>query len=157
VKRALLLLLLAALCSATSAEESPRPFRSGSYREILDGHQGKPFVIAFWSLSCTHCPAELKLLGRLRHEHPKLDIVLVSTDSPADARPSADFVARQGLAGSEQWIFDDAMPERLRHEIDRRWFGELPRTHFFDRMHQREAVSGTLDETKLLRWLRENL
>ena len=38
-----------------------------------------------------------------------------------------------GLGKVEQWVFADPMPERLRFEIDRRWYGELPRTHFYDR------------------------
>jgi hypothetical protein len=44
--------------------------------------------------------------------------------------------------------------ERLRHEIDKRWYGELPRTYLRGREGRLEAVSGVLGEERLAQWLR---
>lgn len=153
--------LLACLClllaGTVHAEQAVRPFVSGSLAKIVAERQGKPFIVALWSVSCTHCPEELKTLARLRQAHPALDIVLVATDDPEEAPRTRDLARRYGLGDVPQWIFAEAMPERLRFEIDRRWYGELPRTMFFDRSHQVESVSGLVPEARLTRWVRENL
>ena len=155
--RYLLALLLALMVSAVSAETTVRPFVAGSLAQIQAARQGKPFVLAFWSIGCTHCPAELKTLGALKRRHPKLDVVLVAADTPDDAAQAAQLAKSYGLGKVEQWVFADPMPERLRLEIDRRWYGELPRTHFYDRSHKVEAVSGIVPEERLQRWIREAL
>ena len=155
--RYLLALLWALMVSAVSAETTVRPFVAGSLAQIQAARQGKPFVLAFWSIGCTHCPAELKTLGELKRRHPKLDVVLVAADTPDDAVQTAQLAKSYGLGKVEQWVFADPMPERLRFEIDRRWYGELPRTHFYDRSHKVEAVSGIVPEERLQRWIRETL
>lgn len=155
--RGLLTLLLVALAPAVMADTLVRPFVAGSLVQIQAARQGKPFVLAFWSIGCAHCPAELKTLGELKRRYPKLDVVLVAADTPDDAPQTAQLAKSWGLGKVEQWVFADPMPERLRFEIDRRWYGELPRTHFYDRSHKIEAVSGIVPEERLQRWIRETL
>ncbi len=99
----------------------------------------------------------MKALGDLKRRHPKLEIVLVAADTPDDAQQTAQLAKSYGLGKVEQWVFADPIPERLRFEIDRRWFGELPRTHFYDHAHKVEAVSGVVPEERLQRWIREAL
>lgn len=144
----------------TALAEPPaaaRPFVSGSLTQIVAERAGRPFVLALWSVGCTHCPEELKTIGRLKAAHPGLDVVLVAADSVDDA-PLAEKMARgYGLGAVPQWIFADPMPERLRFEIDRRWRGELPRTYFYDRQHRIEAVSGLVSRQRLDRWVRDNV
>lgn len=157
MRRFLSLLLILGAMSAAAAEIPVRPFVSGSMAQIQAGRQGKPFILAFWSVACTHCPAELKTLGELKRRHPGLDIVLVAADTPAESAETAQLARSYGLGQVEQWVFADPVPERLRFEIDRRWYGELPRTHFYDRAHKVEAVSGVVPTDRLQRWVRENL
>lgn len=140
-----------------AADVAVRPFVGGSLAQILAARQGKPFLLSFWSVGCTHCPTELKALGKLKRRYPKLEIVLVAADTPDEAAQTAQLARSYGLGKVEQWVFADPMPERLRFEIDRRWYGELPRTHFYDRSHQVEAVSGVVSEERLQRWVREAL
>lgn len=61
-----------------------------------------------------------------------------------------------GLAGVDSWVFDDPIPERLRHAIDPSWYGELPRTYLYDARHQREAIVGVVGEQRLRAWLEKN-
>lgn len=159
-RRSLFLLLaslLFGLPSLAVADSAVRPFVSGSLAKIQAARQGKPFILAFWSIGCAHCPAELKVLGELKRRHPKLDVVLVAADTPDEAPQTALLAKSYGLGKVEQWVFADPMPERLRFEIDRRWYGELPRTHFYDRNHKVEAISGVVPEENLQRWIRETL
>lgn len=140
-----------------SADEPVRPFVAGSLAKILAARQGKPFVLAFWSVTCTHCPTELKALGNARKTHPEFEVVLVAADTPEDAPLAAKMAARFGLGKVEQWIFADDMPERLRFEIDPRWHGELPRTHFYDRDQRVEAVTGVVPSQRLAAWVKANV
>lgn len=157
VNRQLVGLLLILLAPAVVADTGVRPFVAGSLAQIQTARQGKPFILAFWSVACTYCPAELKTLGELKRRHPRLDIVLVAADTPDDAAQTTQLAKSYGLGKAEQWVFADPMPERLRFEIDRRWYGELPRTHFYDRSHRIEAFSGIVPEARLQQWLRDNL
>lgn len=149
--------LLALSTVLAHAGASPRPFVAGSLAKIQAERQGRPFVLALWSLGCTHCPSELRTLAALKRRYPKLDVVLVSTDAPEEAPRLAELAASYGLGKVEQWVFADPAPERLRFEIDRRWYGELPRTQFYDRQHKAEGVSGVVPETRFEEWLREKL
>ncbi len=154
--RGLLLAVLLAIAGLAGAAEPVRPFVAGSLAQILAAHEGRPFILAFWSVACAHCPAELKTLGRLKRRHPALEVVLVAADTPEDAPRTARLAAEYGLGKVEQWVFADPVPERLRFEIDRRWHGELPRTHFYDREHRREAKSGVVDAGFLAAWMTRN-
>lgn len=138
------------------AADTVHPFVSGSLAKIVAERQGRPFLLTFWSVTCTHCPAELKALGQLKQANPQLDIVLVAADSPEEAPQSAQLAARYGLGQVEQWVFADAMPERLVFEIDQRWHGELPRSYFYDREHRVEALSGVVPPARLALWAKRN-
>ncbi|MFZ2852780.1 MAG: TlpA disulfide reductase family protein, partial [Rhodocyclaceae bacterium] len=149
--------IITPLASAADAVRPVHPFVAGSLAKIVAEREGRPFVLAFWSVSCTHCPAELKMLGELRKRHPNFDVVLVAADSPDEAPRTRQLAIKYGLGQAEQWVFADEMTERLRFEIDRRWHGELPRTHFYDREHRITAVSGVVPKLQLLAWLKAEL
>jgi len=150
-----LVLLLALLAGLAEAEV--RPFGPGSLQQIQAERSGKPFILALWSATCTHCPSELKALGELSRQYPGLDIVLVAADTPADTPQLERLAADYGLGRQAQWVFADAQPEKLRFAIDRRWYGELPRTYFFDAQHRREAGSGVMPVERLERWARDHV
>lgn len=152
-----LMLVLASLtllmAGASAAANQPRPFVSSSQQQILTAHQGKPFILALWSLSCVHCQEELAIFSELLKKHPEVDLILVSTDSPEDSAALTAALQRHALWRAESWVFADNFTERLRYEIDRKWRGELPRTYFYGVDHSVEAVSGKLDPARAERWL----
>lgn len=150
----LLLCLSALLPSHAMAGETVRAFTPESFAAIKTARAGKPFILGFWSVSCSHCPSELRALASLRQRHPRAEVVLVSTDTPAEAPEAARLAATYGLAKTELWVFADEIPERLRFAIDRRWQGELPRTYFFDATGAHEAVSGVIPADALEAWAR---
>ncbi len=41
-------------------------------------------------------------------------------------------------------------------EIDGRWYGEVPRTYFYDRKHQREVKTGLINKKFFEDWLARN-
>lgn len=147
---AIFLLLLALPASAGEI----RPFVRGSIKEIAAAHQGKPFILGFWSLTCAHCRDELSLLSKLSRRYPKLEVVLVSTDTPQEADAVAATLKRFSLDRAAGWVFADDFADRLRFEIDRKWQGELPRTYLYDPSGNISAFSGKLDPYQLERWVR---
>jgi thiol-disulfide isomerase/thioredoxin len=155
--RYLALALLLASMGTASAVESVRPFTAGSFSQVLAARQGKPFILVLWSLDCQYCPTELKILSELKRSHPKLDVVLVATDTVSDAPQLIARTESYGMGKIEQWVFADDVPERLRLEIDGRWYGEVPRTYFYDQKHQREVKSGLVSKKIFEDWLSRNV
>jgi thiol-disulfide isomerase/thioredoxin len=144
------------LLSLAAWASDVRSFKPGSYAHIVREHAGKPFVLALWSLTCAPCHEDLALFGRLLQEHPALQVVLVSTDSPADSPALRETLARHHITRAESWVFADGPAEQLRFEIDRKWYGELPRTYLFSADGSAQAISGTLEEKALSTWLSGN-
>lgn len=156
VMRGLLLVLMLTFMNVTGAAESIRPFTLGSLAQVLGAREGKPFVLVLWSLDCQYCPTELKMLSELKRSHPKLDVVLIATDTVNDMPQLNSRTESYGMGKVEQWVFAEDMPERLRFEIDRRWYGEVPRTYFYDQKHQREAKTGLISKKFVEDWLARN-
>lgn len=150
--KAVFLCGLLLLASQLAAQEI-RPFESGSLEKIVAARQSQPFVLALWSLSCPHCPQDLALFGELAKKYPKLDVVLVSTDTPQDMPAITTVLARHRLEQAEAWVFADAFSERLRYAIDRQWRGELPRTYLYSADGTVRGISGKLTASQLQPWI----
>jgi thiol-disulfide isomerase/thioredoxin len=158
MKRALLwfLMWLAAWAAPVHAAE-PKSFTAGSLAAIQAKYAGRPFILSMWSVNwCGHCITELTMLGKVAKSHKTMPLVLVATDTPEFSDPIQKTLKRLGLARMESWVFDDDIPERLRHGVDPAWHGELPRTYLYDPQHRREAVMGVLSEQKLKAWLKQH-
>ena len=151
-----LALLLAAWVSPVCAAE-PLSFTANSLAAIEAKYAGRPFILSMWSVNwCGHCITELTMLGRIAKTYKRLPLVLVSTDTPEFAAEIQQTQQRLGLTRADSWVFDDDIPERLRHAVDPTWQGELPRTYLYDAQHRREAVVGVLSEQKLNAWLQQH-
>jgi len=131
-------------------------FLRGSQQSIVSSHQGKPFILALWSLDCTHCIDDMVLFGKLAKKYRDFDLVLISTDAPEQEQEIARTLQRYSLGKTESWVFADSYAERLRFEVDPQWYGELPRTYFFDAEGHSTAVSGKIDRKQIELWIRDN-
>lgn len=140
---------------SVSAGQEIKPFVRGSYQEIISARQGKPFIVNFWSLTCSYCMVELNMLRKLSKKYPKLDLVLVSTDAPEEEESVAATLAKSAPSRAEAWLFADSFADRLRFDVDREWQGELPRTYFFGTNGEVIAVSGKVEEKDVELWVKE--
>ena len=154
--RRLLACLLLLAAAAAQADDGPRPFVRGSMQQILQAHRGQPFILGLWSISCSPCRDELAVLGRVMARHRKLALVLVAADAPGDGPALAKVLRGYRLQRAESWVFAESFTERLRYEIDREWYGELPRSYFFDAQGNAQALSGRLDAAVLEQWVRQH-
>lgn len=137
---------------AAAASARPLVFTPDTLGELEQGYADQPFLLVLWSIHCAPCFAELDMLGTLLAEHPDLPLALVSTDPPEAVEEVVMTLEDYGLDHLRSWQFD-GFAERLRFAIDPDWFGELPRSYFYDATHARRAHSGTLRETTVRQWL----
>ena len=142
-----LVLLLAALNSQAQAEQPAlKPFVAVSYQQILAGNANRPFMLVVWSISCSSCLKDMPLLSRIHKKRPELKIIMLAADDMSETDQIQPVLEKNQLADLENWVYADENTQKLQFEIDQKWYGELPRTYFFDKTHQREAFSGVLSE-----------
>ena len=129
-----------------------RTFTSRTAAELRARFAGRPFLLAFWSISCEPCRAELALLTRLHREFPAVPVILVAADGPQHQAAVERFLGREDWGAIERWQFGDESEERLRFSVDPAWRGELPRAVFHDAAHAPTAHSGVPDEAVARAW-----
>lgn len=129
------------------------PFTKGSFSEIKEQNQNKPFVLVFWSETCGYCMKELAMFGRLQKRFPEVRLVTVSTDPFTPEKTVKEVMERCELELVDTWVFAEQFPEMVYADVSRRWRGELPVTHFFDRDHQETRHLGVVKEEELVAWL----
>ena len=137
------------------AAQEIKPFVRGSYQQIVAARQGKPFIVNFWSLTCSYCMVELAILKKLIRKYPGLDLVLVSTDTPEEEKSVSATLAKFSLGKVDAWVFADSFTERLRFEVDKKWQGELPRTYFYSTKNEVTAISGKLEYKEVEQWVKQ--
>jgi len=158
------MVLLALSVNSAFADAEIQPLLRGSYKKIIAAHVNKPFIVGLWSVSCTHCAADLEMFERLLKKYPGFNLVLISTDTPEVKPVIARTLNRyhlgstgnKGLGSVESWVFADSYTERLHFEVDSQWYGELPRTYFFDAKGKVTGISGVLNEQQTESWIRIN-
>ena len=147
------LLVFALLFGNQVYAEPLRPFNVSSRLEIEKTYQGQPIILAFWSLDCVYCLDELTTLGDFVRQHPEINLVLVNTDGLSSSQEVLKVLKQVHLPLIyEVWQFAEADEERLRYSIDKKWYGELPRTYYYDAKHQVKSISGSPDLIWLKNW-----
>jgi len=142
-----LIILLALFNGSVQAEPSNlEPFTTGSYQKILTNHANQPFMLVVWSITCSSCLKDMALLSHIHQKRPELKIIMLATDDISEADQIKPILEKNQLSGLENRVYADENTQKLQFEIDPKWYGELPRTYFFDKTHQREGISGVLSE-----------
>ncbi len=133
------------ITTAQASNEEIKSFQQDSLQQILAAHNDKPLILVMWSVTCASCLSELKFLHQIHLQHPDLSLVMLSVDGPEYHQEMRKILRPQKLFAIEQWGFIEDNSPALRYTIDKRWYGELPRTYFFDKQHHKTGVSGVLD------------
>lgn len=140
----LLFFLLATMNMPAQAE--PAAFTSGSYQQLLTSHDHQPFMLVVWSVNCPPCLKDMALLSSIHQSRPELKIIMLAADELTATEQVQKILEKNQLSKLESWIYSEENTQKLQFEIDPNWYGELPRTYFFDKTHQRTAVSGVLSK-----------
>jgi thiol-disulfide isomerase/thioredoxin len=142
-----LVILLALLNNQVQAEQPGlKPFTTGSYQQILANNANQPFMLVVWSITCSSCLKDMPLLSRIHKKKPELKIIMLAADDISETDQIQAILKKNQLSDIENWGYADENTQKLQFSIDPKWYGELPRTYFFDKAHQREGVSGVLSE-----------
>lgn len=135
---------------------APKSFISGSMAEIIASTTGKPMIVNFWSIDCRPCHKELAMWKQLSDRYPQMNLVLISIDSPEVSNEVIEVLREFGATDFDLWQFADTHTQRLRYEIDKSWYGELPRTYFYSQSGEISAVSGLIKYDMAEQWLTQN-
>lgn len=127
-------------------------FDTDTFAQIRARYAGKPLVVHIWAMSCGPCLAELPKWGELVHRRPDLHLVLVEFD-PAPREASERQLTEAGLRGIESWAVASEPDEYLRASIDRKWFGDMPRTLLIAPTGEVTSIRGAADLSMVRRWL----
>ncbi|WP_036252053.1 hypothetical protein [Methylobacter sp. BBA5.1] len=139
-----LILAIAFTPSARAEQPQLQPFASGSYQQILANNADHPFMLVIWSITCSSCLKDMELLNSLHKENPDLKMIMLAADTEDDTDQIQQILGKNQLTEIDNWVFADENAQKLRFEIDPKWYGELPRTYFFDASHQRTGISGVM-------------
>jgi thiol-disulfide isomerase/thioredoxin len=143
----LCLLILSSFSQLSHAEQAKlKPFVPGSYQQLLDSNADKPFMLVIWSITCSSCLKDMALLNKMHKANPTINMVMLATDDATATEQIQQILTKNELTGLENWLFADENPQKLRYEIDPKWYGEMPRTYFFNKKHEREGISGVLSQ-----------
>jgi thiol-disulfide isomerase/thioredoxin len=153
MKRLLISLLF---MSATSFADTPslQPWSIQSLEAAKELYTKQPFLLVLWSLDCPACFDEFEALSHWKKQHPDSHLVLVSTDTIDMKSEVLSVLQDYQLEQADIWIFSNEPTAKLRHSIDGRWFGELPRSYFFSSQHKTISHSGALTNEQLHKWQR---
>jgi hypothetical protein len=136
--------LLTALVAHTA--EGIQAFELDSMARIVESQKGKPFVLVIWSLDCEYCGISMKNLAQEKRKRGSFNIVTLSTDSATE--PDAVALMKKKLQSvgmtANAWAYSDAIPEQLRYAIDPSWYGEKPRSYWFNAHGESIAHSGVI-------------
>jgi len=142
----LLWVLLAAFNLSANGQTALKPFTSGSYQQLLATNANNPFMLVVWSVDCSSCLKEMVLLSAIHKNNPNIKMIMLATDELSANEQIEQILKQHQLDGIENWVFADENSQKLRFEIDPKWYGELPRTYFFDSAHQRTGISGVMSK-----------
>lgn len=131
------------------ADDNIQPFTTESFAKIKSEYEGKSFFVSLWSVDCPPCRVELEMLGDLVAVQPDISLVLISTDQITEREYANEVLEDAGLDSIASWMFADSFAERLRFTIDPAWFGELPRSYYYDAEHNSTAHSGIMTRDML--------
>jgi thiol-disulfide isomerase/thioredoxin len=149
IKFRLVAFLFITAVSGTSYGDNIQEFGTKSFAQLKQDFAGQGFVVSLWSIDCLPCRVELEMLSEIKQQDPEFPLLLISTD-PIEKREDAVYILEEyDLDKIESWMFADAFVERLRFSIDPSWYGELPRSYFYDDAHTVKAHSGILSRDAL--------
>lgn len=129
------------------------PFVVGSFSQIKQQQQDKPFIVVFWSETCSYCMTEMAMLAKYQKQYPEVTLITVATDVFLEDEVVQKVLHQSQLDLQQTWVFAEQFPEVIYVDVNKRWRGELPVTHFFDRDHQEIRHMGIIKEDELRAWL----
>jgi len=136
--------------SNVSAAVDLQSFEIDSFEQIVNAKNQQDHLVILWSFDCPPCIKELQKISDLHQQYPEYQLTLINTDSVDEQIRVKKILQRYNLAGLDNWGFANSDEEKLRYDIDPRWFGDLPRSYFFPLKGKVKRLRGALTSAELL-------
>ena len=131
------------------------PFDMNTRKVIEKRYIDQPLIISFWSIDCPYCIDDLKKLGKALSKNTNVKLITVCVDGKESAKKAERILSQANLPKHEQYQYAEVDEDRLRYNIDPVWYGELPRTYFYDAAHQVTPLSGKISNSFLDKWFKK--
>ena len=131
------------------------PFDMNTRQVIEKRYIDQPLIISFWSIDCPYCINDLKKLGKALSKNTNVKLITVCVDGKESAIKAERILNQANLPKHEQYQYAEVDEDRLRYNIDPAWYGELPRTYFYDATHQVTPLSGKISNSFLDKWFKK--
>jgi len=124
--------------SLASSNTPIRIFNSDDYETIVK-NKAKPFIMMFWSIDCPPCLSEMRKISTLSASE-KQKFVFVATDGHELNNEINNLLHQLDLENQNNWVIKSNEIDRITSIIDNRWYGETPRSYYFDKNSQRTLL-----------------
>jgi len=124
--------------SLASSNNPIRLFHSNDYETIVK-NKTKPFIMMFWSIDCPPCLSEMKKISNLS-ESEKRKFVFIATDGHELKNEISNLLHQLDLENQNNWVIKSNEIDLITSIIDKRWYGETPRSYYFDTNNQRTLL-----------------
>ena len=131
------------------------PFDMNTRKVIEKRYIDQPLIISFWSIDCPYCIDDLKKLGKALSKNTNVQLITVCVDGKESAKKAERILSQANLPKHEKYQYAEVDEDRLRYNIDPAWYGELPRTYFYDAAHQVTPLSGKISNSFLDKWFKK--
>lgn len=131
------------------------PFDMNTRKVIEKRYIDQPLIISFWSIDCPYCIDDLKKLGKALSKNTNVKLITVCVDGKESAKKAERILSQANLPKHEKYQYAEVDEDRLRYNIDPAWYGELPRTYFYDATHQVTSLSGKISNSFLDKWFKK--
>ena len=121
-----------------------KPYQTGDWKTITKAAQGGPLAIHFWGVTCSACVKEMPQWGQFLKGNPNARVVFIQVDDvPTDSIQK--MLHKAGLEKAHHYFVAAPFDERLRYEIDPKWYGETPTTIIIDKNGKATRKTGLAD------------
>jgi thiol-disulfide isomerase/thioredoxin len=142
--------------SPASVSVSLKAFELGSFEQIIIDKNKQDHLVVLWSFDCPPCITELEKISELHQQFPNYQLTLINTDAVEEQMRVKKILQQFDLAGLDNWGFANSDEEKLRYDIDPRWYGDLPRSYFFPLQGKIKRLRGALSSDELLALFQPN-
>jgi thiol-disulfide isomerase/thioredoxin len=133
-----------------SSTVSLQSFELGSFEKIVTGKNKQDHLVVLWSFDCPPCITELEKISDLHQQFPNYQLTLINTDAVDEQLRVKKILKQFNLAELDNWGYANSDEEKLRYDIDPRWYGDLPRSYFFPLQGKIKRLRGALSSAELL-------
>jgi len=113
-------------------------FNVTDYKNII-GQQNNEFIMLFWSVECSPCINEMRSISTLSKKQ-RNKFIFISTDGDEFMHEVSNTLNSLDLEKEKNWVFSSAATEEIINTIDSSWYGETPRSYYFDREKNRTRM-----------------